>query len=38
MVGGYYHSTSSVWFALLWIVGLLIVLVPLSVRQYRKTS
>ncbi len=38
MVGGYYHSPSSVWHALLWIVGLLVVLVPLGVWRYRKTS
>ena len=38
MVGGYYHSTSSVSYALLWIVGLLIVLVPLGIWRYRKTS
>jgi ABC-2 type transport system permease protein/oleandomycin transport system permease protein len=38
MVGGYYHSSSSVWYALLWIVGLLIVLVPLGVWKYRQTS
>jgi ABC-2 type transport system permease protein/oleandomycin transport system permease protein len=38
MVGGYYHSSSAVWAALLWIVGLLVVLVPLGVWRYRKTS
>ena len=38
MVGGYYHSASSVWYALAWIAGLLIVLVPLGVWQYRRTS
>ncbi|HVB90570.1 MAG TPA: ABC transporter permease [Acidimicrobiales bacterium] len=38
MVGGYYHSTSSLWYALLWIAGLLIALVPLGVWRYRKTS
>jgi len=36
MVGGYYHSASSVWFALAWIVGLLVVLVPLGVWKYRQ--
>ena len=36
MVGGYYHSPRSVGFALLWIVGLLIALVPLGVRKYRQ--
>jgi len=38
MVGGYYHSTSAVWYALLWIVGLLIVLVPLGVYRYRRIA
>jgi ABC transporter DrrB family efflux protein len=38
MVGGYYHSTSDVWYALLWIAGMLIVLVPLGVWKYRKTA
>jgi ABC transporter DrrB family efflux protein len=38
MVGGYYHSAHSVWFALAWIVGLLVVLVPLGVWKYRQTK
>jgi ABC-2 type transport system permease protein/oleandomycin transport system permease protein len=38
MVGGYYHSPTSVWHALAWIFGLLVVLIPLSVWKYRKTS
>ena len=38
MVGGYYHSPTSVWHALIWIAGLLVVLIPLSVWKYRKTS
>jgi ABC-2 type transport system permease protein/oleandomycin transport system permease protein len=38
MVGGFYHSASSVWYSLLWIAGLLVVLVPLGVWKYRKTS
>jgi ABC transporter DrrB family efflux protein len=38
MVGGFYHSTSSVWYSLLWIAGLLVVLVPLGVWRYRKSS
>jgi ABC-2 type transport system permease protein/oleandomycin transport system permease protein len=38
MVGGYFHSTSSIWYALLWIAGLLIVLVPLGGWRYRKSS
>jgi ABC transporter DrrB family efflux protein len=38
MVGGFYHSASSVWYSLLWIAGLLIVLVPLGVWRYRKVN
>jgi ABC-2 type transport system permease protein/oleandomycin transport system permease protein len=38
MVGGYYHSESSVLYALAWIAGLLIVLVPLGVWRYRQTA
>jgi ABC-2 type transport system permease protein/oleandomycin transport system permease protein len=38
MVGNVFHSTSSVWYALAWIGGLLIVLVPLGVWRYRKTA
>jgi ABC-2 type transport system permease protein/oleandomycin transport system permease protein len=38
MVGGFYHSTSAVWYSLLWIAGLLVVLVPLGIWRYRKTS
>jgi ABC transporter DrrB family efflux protein len=38
MVGGFYHSASSVWYSLLWIAGLLVVLVPLGVWRYRKTN
>ena len=38
MVGGYYHSTSSVLYALAWIGGLLIVLVPVGVWRYRRTA
>jgi ABC transporter DrrB family efflux protein len=38
MVGGYYHSTSSVWYALAWIAGLLVVLVPIGVWKYRRTA
>ena len=38
MVGNVFHSSSSVWYALAWIGGLLIVLVPLGVWRYRKTA
>jgi len=38
MVGGPFHATSEVWYALAWIVGLLVVLVPLGVWRYRKTA
>jgi len=38
MVGGFYHSTSSVWEALAWIAGILIVLMPLGVWKYRQVS
>jgi len=38
MVGGYYHSASSIWYALAWIAGLLIVLVPVGVWKYRRTA
>ena len=38
MVGGFYHSSSSVGYSAVWIVGLLIVLVPMGVWKYRQTS
>jgi ABC-2 type transport system permease protein/oleandomycin transport system permease protein len=38
MVGGYFHSTADEWYALAWIAGLLVVLVPLGVWRYRKTA
>jgi ABC transporter DrrB family efflux protein len=38
MVGGYYHSTSSEVYALVWIAGLLAVLVPFGTWRYRKTA
>ena len=38
MVGGYYHSTSSELYALAWIAGLLIFLVPIGVWRYRRTA
>ena len=38
MVGGPLHDSGAVWSALLWIVGLLVVLAPLAVRKYRKVA
>jgi ABC-2 type transport system permease protein/oleandomycin transport system permease protein len=38
MVGHFYHSASSVWYSLAWVLGLLVVLVPLGVWRYRQTS
>jgi ABC transporter DrrB family efflux protein len=38
MVGGVFHSSSDVLYALAWIVGLLVVLVPLGTWRYRKTA
>ncbi len=38
MVGGFFHSTIDVWYALAYIAGLLIVLVPLGTWRYRKTA
>jgi ABC transporter DrrB family efflux protein len=38
MVGGYYHSVSSVWYAFLWIFALLVVLMPIGVWRYRQVS
>jgi ABC-2 type transport system permease protein/oleandomycin transport system permease protein len=38
MVGGSLHDMSSVWQALAWCAGLLIVLVPLAVRKYRRVA
>jgi ABC-2 type transport system permease protein/oleandomycin transport system permease protein len=38
MVGGYYHDPREVWFALAWIAGLLLVLVPLGVNRYRHST
>ncbi len=38
MVGHIFHSTSSVLYALAWIAGLLIVLMPLGVWRYRRTT
>ncbi|MDP3685522.1 MAG: ABC transporter permease [bacterium] len=35
MLGG---STADVWYALLWMAGILVVFVPLSVLQYRRTA
>ena len=36
MVGGVLHDSGAVWSALLWSVGLLVVLAPIAVRKYRK--
>ena len=38
MVGGYFHNTTDVWYALAYIAGLLVVLVPLGTWRYRKTA
>jgi ABC-2 type transport system permease protein/oleandomycin transport system permease protein len=38
MLGGAYTSTRHVLGALAWSIGLLVVLVPLAVRQYRRTA
>jgi ABC-2 type transport system permease protein/oleandomycin transport system permease protein len=38
MVGGTFHHTSEVWWALVWIAGILIVLSPLAVWRYRKAA
>ncbi|HWW52752.1 MAG TPA: ABC transporter permease, partial [Acidimicrobiales bacterium] len=38
MVGGIFHSTHEVWYALLWIAGILVVLAPLAVWRYRKAG
>jgi ABC-2 type transport system permease protein/oleandomycin transport system permease protein len=38
MIGGPYHNPSSIWQSVLWSAGLLVVLVPLAVRRYRRTA
>ena len=38
MTGGSLHNTSAVWQALAWCFGLLLVLVPLAVRKYRRVA
>ena len=38
MVGGTLHDSGAVWASLAWCFGLLIVLVPLAVRKYRKVA
>jgi ABC-2 type transport system permease protein/oleandomycin transport system permease protein len=38
MVGGIFHSTSSEFYALVWIAGLMAVLVPVGVWKYRQTA
>ena len=36
MVGGTYHDPSSIWKAIVWSVGIFLVLAPLAIRKYRK--
>ena len=38
MVGGTLQDTGAVWASLAWCFGLLVVLVPLAVRKYRKVA
>ena len=38
MVGGVLHNSGAVWASLLWCVGLLLLLVPIAVRKYRKVA
>ena len=38
MVGGVYHSTRYEWAALAWIGAMLVVLVPLAVWKYRRST
>jgi ABC-2 type transport system permease protein len=38
MVGGPLHDPGAVWAALLWTIGLLVVLAPVAVRKYRKVA
>ena len=38
MVGGVLHNSGAVVAALLWCVGLLVLLVPIAVRKYRKVA
>jgi ABC-2 type transport system permease protein len=38
MVGGALQDSGAVWSALLWTVGLLVVLAPVAVRKYRKVA
>jgi len=38
MVGGILHNAHAVQAALLWCVGLLVVLAPVAVRKYRKVA
>jgi len=38
MVGGYYHNARTELDAVLWIVGILVVMVPLGAWRYRKTA
>jgi ABC-2 type transport system permease protein len=38
MVGGPLHDSGAVWAALVWTIGLLLVLAPVAVRKYRKVA
>jgi hypothetical protein len=38
MVGGVLHNSGAVWASLLWCVGLLVLLVPIAVRKYRRVA
>ena len=38
MVGGVLHDSGAVVAALLWCIGLLVVLAPIGVRKYRKVA
>jgi len=38
MVGGTMQNTGAVWASLAWCFGLLVVLVPLAVRKYRRVA
>jgi len=38
MVGGPYHDPTAIWQALAWCGGLLVILVPVAVRKYRRVA
>jgi ABC-2 type transport system permease protein len=38
MVGGPLHDSTAVWAALVWTIGLLLVLAPVAVRKYRRVA